>query len=366
MSKRDYYDALGVSKDASSDDIKRAYRKLALQYHPDRNKSPDAAEKFKEISEAYAVLSNDEKRSQYDRFGHAGIDQRYTTEDIFRGVDFEDIFRDLGFGFGGFDNIFDIFFGGRRRPRYGPQRGSDLQYNLSISLEEAASGIETEVDVPRSEKCEACKGSGAAPGTSPKNCPQCGGSGQIRRTQASPFGQFVTIQTCNRCGGRGTFIDTPCRECRGTGIVRRERRIKVKVPAGVDTGHQLRLRGEGESGARGGPQGDLFIEIDVKPHRYFERVGDDILYRAEVGLAQAALGTKIMVPSLESRVELKIPSGTQTGTVFKLRGRGIPHLRGFGRGDELVEVTVRTPTKLSRRQKQLLEEFARESGETAD
>ena len=361
MSKRDYYDILGVSKDASSAEIKKVYRKLALKYHPDRNKSPDAADKFKEISEAYAVLSDTEKRKQYNMFGHAGIDQRYTTEDIFRGVNFDEILRDLGFGgFGGFDSVFDIFFGRTRRSRHGPQRGSSLEYKLSLTLEEAASGLEKDIRVPRYEKCEVCNGSGASAGTSPVKCPKCGGSGQIRLTRMSPFGQFVTIRTCNQCGGRGNIIKTPCRECHGTGRVKKSRKIRVKVPAGVDTGHNLRLKGEGESGLRGGPPGDLFIKIEVKPHKYFERVGDDIIYRAEIGFPQAALGTKITVPSLKSKVELKIPPGTQSGTIMRLKGKGIPHLRWFGRGNELVEITVRTPTKLSRKQKKLLKEFTQE------
>jgi molecular chaperone DnaJ len=361
MSKRDYYDVLGVSKDASASEIKKAYRKLALKYHPDRNKNSDATEKFKELSEAYAILSDKEKRKQYDMFGHAGINQKYTTEDIFRSVNFDEIFKDLGFG--GFGSIFDMFFGGTRRSRHGPQRGSDLEYRLTITLEEAAAGLERDVRVPRYEKCEVCGGTGAKPGTSPTKCSQCGGSGQVRLTRTSPFGQFVTIQTCNKCGGRGSVIEAPCSDCRGTGRVRRERKIEVKIPAGVDTGHNLRLKGEGESGVRGGPTGDLYIAIEVKSHKYFERVGDDIIYRTEVSFPQAALGTKIKVPSLDSKIELTIPSGTHTGTVFKLKGKGVPHLNWFGKGDELVEVTVKTPTKLSRRQKQLLKEFAEESGE---
>lgn len=361
--KRDYYEVLGVSRNAAKDEIKNAYRKLALQYHPDRNKAPDAEEKFKEISEAYAVLSDDEKRKQYDMFGHAGIGAKYSPEDIFRGVDFGDIFRDSGFGFGGFDDIFDMFFGRRRGWRQGPQRGADLRYDLEITLEEVATGLEKEIYVPRKEKCEDCKGSGAAPGTEPRRCSRCNGTGQLQRTTSIGFGQFIQVETCNFCGGRGTVVDSPCKSCRGTGIVSQNRRILVKIPAGVDEGPRLRLVGEGEAGARGGPPGDLYVVVHVKSHEMFRRRGSDILYETFIGFVQAALGTEIDVPTLDGKAKLKIPAGTQSHMVFKLKGKGVPNLNGFGRGDELVRVKTRTPTKLTSKQRELLLQFAKETGE---
>jgi len=361
--KRDYYEALGVSKSATKEEIKSAYRKLALQYHPDRNKSPDAEEKFKEISEAYAVLSDDEKRRQYDMFGHAGIGAKYSPEDIFRGVDFRDIFRDFGLGFGGFDDIFDMFFGRQRGWRQGPQRGADLRYDLEITLEDVASGLEREIYVPRRERCEACRGSGAAPGTEPRRCSRCNGTGQVQRATSTGFGQFIQIQTCNLCEGKGTVIDSPCRSCQGTGMVSRNRRILVKIPPGVEEGSRLRLVSEGEAGARGGPSGDLYVVVYVKPHEMFKRRGSDILYEASISFAQAALGAEIDVPTFSGKAKLKIPAGTQTHTVFRLKGKGLPRLHGFGRGDELVRVKIHTPTKLTSRQRELLSELAKEMGE---
>ena len=274
--KRDYYEILGVEKNAPADEIKSAYRKLAMQFHPDRNKSPDAEEKFKEISEAYAVLSDQGKRQQYDQFGHAGIDQRYSQEDIFRGADFEDIFRDIGMGGRGFGrgggSIFDIFFGGGGGRHEGPSRGSDLLYELAINLEDAANGKSVELEVPRTETCEVCRGSGAKPGTSPKTCSTCRGSGQVSRTQNTPFGRFMTSSTCGTCHGTGTIIDSPCTTCHGSGTVQKRRKIQVKIPPGVDTGSRLRVPGEGEAGGKGGPPGDLFVEINVKPHHIFTRM----------------------------------------------------------------------------------------------
>lgn len=361
--KRDYYEVLGVPRKATKDEIKNAYRKLALQYHPDRNKSPDAEEKFKEISEAYAVLSDDEKRGQYDMFGHAGIGSRYTTEDIFRGVDFDDIFRNLGFGFGGFDRIFDTFFGGRRDVHYGPEKGVDMRYDLEISLEEVARGLKTEIGVPRNENCRACGGTGAKPGTQPIICPACHGTGQIQHTRSMGFARFVQIVTCDRCNGKSTIIESPCKECHGSGIVKQYRRIRIDVPPGVDAGHHLRLRGEGEAGSRGGPPGDLYVVIHVKPHKIFERDEDDIVCEVPISFFQATLGDEVEVPTLEGKARLKIPPGTQYGTVFRLKGKGLPKLRGFGRGSELVKVIVRTPDRLTGRQKRLLQESAREFGE---
>lgn len=363
MGKRDYYEVLNVPRDASKEEIKKAYRRLALKYHPDRNKAPDAGERFKEISEAYAVLSDDEKRMQYDRLGHPGISDRYTWDDIFRGVDFDEIFRDLGFDFGGFDTIFDTFFGRGARRGYGPQKGPDLRYDLEITLEEAAYGVEKEISVPRTEVCDTCHGTGARPGTNLKTCPRCHGKGKVEYTQSSGFARFTRIESCDACRGKGAIVDQPCEGCRGTGNVQRLHRIKVRVPRGIDTGYSLRLSGQGEVGVRGGPPGDLYVIVHVKPHDIFERDGSDILCEIRIGFAQAALGAEVTVPTLEGGLRLKIPPGTQTGTVFRVRGKGVPQLHGHGRGDELVKVIVSTPTNLTERQKRLLFELARETGE---
>jgi molecular chaperone DnaJ len=366
--KRDYYEILGVDKKASKDDIKAAYRKLAMQYHPDRNKSPDAEEKFKEISEAYGVLEDPTKRQQYDQFGHAGIDMKYTQEDIFRGAapDIEDILRDFGTrgsgGFGRGGSIFDIFFGGEGK-REGPRRGSDILYELSIDLESAASGKTVGLEVPRTETCEVCGGSGAKPGTSPRTCPTCRGSGQVSRTQSTPFGRFMTTSTCGTCRGSGEIIDSPCTTCHGSGTVQRRRRIEVKIPPGVDTGSRLRVAGEGEAGERGAHQGDLYVEMNVLPHNIFTRQDNDIITEAAVSFTQAALGDEIIVPTLDGKIKMKIPSGTQNGQVFRLKGKGIPSLHISGKGDQLVRIKVEVPTRLNERQKQLLRELAEISGE---
>jgi molecular chaperone DnaJ len=364
-SKRDYYEVLKVPRNASKQEIKKAYRKLALKYHPDRNKSSNAEEKFKEISEAYAILSDDEKRMQYDRLGHAGISGRYSWDDIFRGADFDVIFRDLGFGFGGFNTIFNMFFGGRTRRRHGPQKGADLRYDLEISLEEAALGQEKDLKVQGFDVCDTCHGSGAKPGTSQKNCPKCNGTGEVRRTRNFGNMHFTEIQTCTECHGRGVLIENLCKNCKGKGTVQRTHRIKLKIPPGIDDGYSLRLGGEGQPGTQGGPKGDLYVFLHVKPHRIFERHGDNILYEAQIGFPTAALGTKIYVPTLDGKAKLKIPAGTQTGTLFRLRGKGVPHLHGWGRGDQLVRIIVRTPTKLTRRQKKLIADLAKEMKDEA-
>ncbi len=364
--KRDYYEILGMDKKASVDDIKKAYRQLAMQYHPDRNKSPDAEEKFKEISEAYAVLSDQNKRQQYDQFGHAGIDMRYSQEDIFRGVDFDDILRDFGmggFGYGRGGSIFDIFFGGGRQE--GPRRGSDILYELSIDFEEAASGKTVELEIPRTETCDVCNGSGAKPGTSPRVCPTCRGSGQVSRTQNTPFGRFMTTSTCGTCRGSGNIIDTPCTACHGSGMVQRKRKIEVKIPPGVDTGSRLRVTGEGEAGEKGGRPGDLYVEIHVRPHSIFIRHENDILIEVPISFTQAALGDEIVVPTLDGKAKMKIPPGTQNGHIFRLRGKGFPSLYTSGSGDQLVKIKVEVPTKLNEKQKELLREFADVSGEKA-
>ncbi|HVO85841.1 MAG TPA: molecular chaperone DnaJ [Candidatus Eisenbacteria bacterium] len=361
--KRDYYEVLGVPKESSKDQIKDAYRKLALQYHPDRNKSPEAEEKFKEISEAYAVLSDDEKRRQYDQLGHAGFDQRYTTEDIFRGADFESVFRDMGFGVD-LSDIFGSFFGGRggfREERV--RRGRDLGYDLEITLEEAARGAGKEIEFPRVEKCDVCGGSGASPGTSPRTCPTCGGTGEVQDAQRNRFSVFVRVTPCPTCRGKGVIIDSPCQNCRGSGRVRRERTISVKIPPGVDEGTQIRLQGQGEASPDGGPTGDLYIVVHLLPNRNFERDGDDLVYRLVVGFPQAALGAEVEVPTLEGSAIIKVPSGTQSGDVIRLRGKGMPRLRGYGRGNLLVRVYLTVPEKLTQRQKELLEELAKEFGQ---
>jgi len=344
--KRDYYEILGVSKDASADEIKKIYRKLALQYHPDRNKDAGAEEKFKEISEAYAVLSDSEKRSQYDRFGHAGIDGQYSAEDIFRGADF-----------GGFGDIFEMFFGGGRRGPRGPRRGTDLQYDLYVTFEEAAFGVRKDIDIPRTENCSSCSGTGAKQGTSPKRCPTCGGTGQVRTTHSTFGMQFVSTTACSTCHGRGQIIEFPCPECGGSGRVRKRRKLTVNVPAGADSGLGLRLSGEGEAGEPGAPPGDLYVVIHVMEHRYFKRVDYDVISELSISFPQAALGADVMVETLHGKVKMNIPTGTQTHSVFRLKGKGIQHLHGHGKGDQLVRVVIKTPTKLSKDQKELLEQF---------
>jgi molecular chaperone DnaJ len=360
--KRDYYDVLGVSRGASADEIRTAYRKLALQYHPDRNKAPDAEEKFKELSEAYAVLADEQKRLQYDQFGHEGIGQRYTREDLFRGADFETIFRDLGFGLGGFEGLFERFFGFGTRER-GPPRGEDLRYALELTLEEAARDFSTEIEVPRREVCETCHGTRAEPGSKPRTCQRCNGSGQVQQVRSSGFGRIVTVTTCPTCQGGGVLIDKPCHTCRGRGVVERKRRLSVRIPPGVEDGHMLRLTGQGEASLYGGRTGDLYVEIHVRPHPLFVREGAHLLYELPVSFPQAALGAELQVPTLDGGAILKVPPGTQPGTVLRLRERGMPHLNGRGRGDLHVRVAVRTPTKLTGRQKQLLHDLAKELGD---
>jgi molecular chaperone DnaJ len=358
--KRDYYEVLGVSKDASKSEIKDAYRKLAMQYHPDRNKAADAEEKFKEISEAYAVLSDDQKRQQYDTLGHAGFDQRYTPEDIFRGADFDSIFRDIGFGFG---DLFRTFFGGgfggggfRERSN----RGQDLVYELEIKLEAAAKGIEKEIVVPRTEKCDVCGGSGASPGTSAKTCPKCNGTGKIRNMRKNSFLMYVQVTPCAECRGRGTLIESPCKKCHGSGLTKKRRKINVKIPEGIDEGYQLRLRGEGEMAPNGGEPGDLYVLVHIKPHDLFMREGDNLWHVLIIGYPQAALGAEISVPTLDGTTTVKIKPGTQAGEIIRLKGKGMPRFRGYGKGDLLVRVGISVPEKLTSKQRQLLEQLAEE------
>ena len=365
--KRDYYEVLGVERGASQDDIKRAFRKLAFQYHPDRNKEPDAEDRFKEVSEAYAVLSDEQKKQQYDRFGHAGISGAYSTEDIFRGVDFGSIFREMGFGDDLFSRIFGGIFGGgfgggfsgfRTASRTGPRRGRDLEARVEITLEQAAFGSTVELSLNRLERCSRCGGDGAEPGTQVTMCPRCNGSGQIQQRTQSIFGQMITVTTCPQCNGRGRTVETPCSVCRGDGLEEKRRTIQVSVPEGIDDGVYLTLRGQGEAGKYGGPPGDLYVAVRVKPHEYLIRRGADVIYEAEVSFPQAALGTEIEVPTLRGAEGLKVPSGTQNGDILRMRGKGI---RGrFGHGDQLVHVTVTVPKRLTRKQRQLIEELDRE------
>lgn len=358
MKRRDYYDVLNVPRNASKDDIKNAYRKLALQYHPDRNKSPDAEDKFKEISEAYAVLSDDAKRGEYDQFGHAGIDSRYSWDDLFRGVDFGEVFRDIGFGFGGFESFFDRLFGTGQR--YRVSRGADLRYDTSITLDDAYKGAKREIEIPRTETCLTCGGTGARPGTKSRRCPRCNGTGQLQHVQEAGFARFVRVEPCNTCRGKGTIVDEPCGECKGAGRVRRTRKISIKIPAGVESGSHLRLAGEGEAGEAGEEPGDLYVVVHIKPHEFLQRDGDDLVYRAELGFPELALGTEIEVPTLEGTARVKVPPGTQPGTVLRLKGRGMPGPHR-GKGDELVEILIRVPTKLTSRQRDLLRELSKES-----
>lgn len=368
MTKRDYYEILGISKTAPKDDIKKAYRSLALKYHPDRvsaDKKKEAEEKFKEISEAYAVLSDDQKRAQYDQYGHAGIDSRYTSEDIFRSADFGSIFEDLGFGGSIFGDIFEDFgfFGGgqtSRRSSARPRRGSDLQYDIEITFEEAAFGAERAITIPRHETCAECKGDGAKSGTKKEICKTCGGKGKVAMQHS--FG-FVVTSACPKCRGEGSIIKTPCPKCSGSGVVTAERTIHVKIPAGVGDGSRLRLSGEGEAGLKGGPRGDLYVVVYVKPHSIFSRHENDILCEVPVSFTQAALGAEIEVPTLEGRVKMTVPAGTQSGKIFRLKGKGIIDLHSRARGDEHVRIIVEIPARLNAQQKKLLEEFTRISGD---
>jgi molecular chaperone DnaJ len=348
MLKRDYYEILGVPRNSTEDEIKKSYRKLALQYHPDRNPgNGEAEELFKEAAEAYEVLRDPRKRELYDLYGHEGL--KGTGFTGFRG--FEDIFSS-------FSDIFEDFFGfgagGRRRRRPYSQPGADLRYDLNISFEEAAFGTEVEVEVPKTEDCSTCKGTGAAPGTSRSECASCHGTGQISHSQG-----FLTISTtCHHCGGEGSFITDPCKQCRGTGKAKDKKKIHLTIPGGVDTGSRLRVQGEGETGLHGGPPGDLYVVLHVEPHEFFEREGDDIYCQIPISFPQAALGTRVEVPTLEGERPLEIPPGTNSGEVFRIRHGGVKHLRGTGRGDQIIQIVVKTPPHLTERQRELLREFA--------
>lgn len=354
--KRDYYEVLGVPRTATRDQIKQAYRRLAMQYHPDRNKSPDATAKFREIAEAYAVLSDDAKRREYDATGHAGVGERWTTEDLMREFQFGDFF---GGRFDDLSSIFGDFFGRRARPSWGTARGVDLRYDLDLTLEEAAKGGERIIQVTRSEPCEVCHGSGAKPGTMPAQCSECHGTGQKQEVKTGKGVRMVTLTTCPKCHGRGQWIETPCDSCRGNGIRFVPHSLKVQIPPGIDDGMVIRLAGQGEANLSGGPPGDLLLRAHLQPHPSLERHGDDLYTVVAVGFPEAALGTKVPVTGLGGEtIRVTIPAGIQSGTSLRLPGKGMPRMGGKGKGDLFVVVEVRTPTHLTARQKQLLEEFA--------
>jgi molecular chaperone DnaJ len=345
--KRDYYEILELERSASADDIRRAYRRLAKQFHPDVNKEPEAEEKFKEINEAYAVLSDEERRSAYDRFGHDGL----------KGMPF-----DFGFGI---NDIFEEFFGfgmGRRSSPRAPRRGTDLRYDLSLEFEEAVFGVEKPIKFERLERCSECDGSGAEPGTSPVRCATCNGSGEVRQVRQTFLGSMVNVTACPNCGGRGETIASPCRVCGGRGLQKEAIERTIPVPAGVDHGTQIRVSGEGEPGANGGPHGDLYVVVHVKPHQYFQRRGNDILLDLGINVSQAALGTEVDVPTVDGDEPLVIPPGTQSGKVLRMKGKGVPRLKGRDRGDQLVIVSVEVPHSLTEEQRQLFEQLAESLG----
>ena len=350
MSKRDYYEVLEVNRTANDQEIKSAYRRLAMRYHPDKNPGDAAAEeKFKEAAEAYSILSDAAQRQRYDSFGHAGVSSgagQSWGAPGFSGI--EDILGDL-FGFG------DVFGGGRQGSRRSAaQRGADLRYDLEISLEDAFNGMTAQLRIPRLETCETCKGNGAAEGSQPENCNNCGGTGQVRYQQ----GFFSVARTCTACRGAGRVIKNPCADCRGAGRIEREKQMEVKIPAGVETGSRLRVQGEGESGTQGGPAGDLYVVIHLEEHERFERQGSNLYAALPITFAQAALGADVMVATIDGEEKIKVPTGTQTGTVFRIKGKGMPVLGGRGRGDMFASVSVVTPTSLTREQKKLLEQLA--------
>lgn len=360
--KRDYYEVLGLQKGASDDEIKKAYRKLAKQYHPDLHPGDKECEdKFKECNEAYEVLSDPDKKAKYDQYGHAAFDPNAG----FGGGGF-------GGGFGGFDDLGDILgnifgggfggFGGGGGRRNGPQKGESLRVHMSITFEEAAFGCSKEINVPRVEDCDDCKGTGSAPGTNPETCSECNGTGTVRVQQRTPFGVMASTAPCRKCGGSGKIINNPCPKCKGKGKVQRQRKISVNIPAGIDDGQTISLRGQGHAGVNGGPAGDLLITVSVKAHSLFEREGSSVLFEMPISFVQAALGAEVEVPTLDGKVKYTIPEGTQTGTTFRLRGKGIPYLNGSSRGDQFVTVYIETPKNLTKEQKELLRQFGEATG----
>ena len=352
--KRDYYEVLGVTRSATADDIKNAFRNLARKFHPDVNKADDAEEKFKEINEAYGVLSDPDKRAAYDRYGFQGVNTNGMPD--YSTMDLSDLF-DL-FGLGGFGG----FGGSSRRSRNAPRRGADLSTRLKLTFEEAVFGTEKEIDITRNEKCSVCSGSGAEPGSRPTTCQTCKGAGEVRQVQQTFLGQMVQVVTCPTCGGRGEMIEKPCPNCRGTGLERKTTRKKVNIPAGIDNGNQVRMIGEGQPGANGGPNGNFYIEIEVAPHSYFRRNGNDILLDIDINMAQASLGDEITIPTLDGDVKLRIPPGTQPGRVFRLKEKGVPILQRTERGNQMVTVNVQIPTSLTDQQEELLKTLGKTMG----
>ncbi|MGX7023406.1 molecular chaperone DnaJ [Vagococcus hydrophili] len=364
MAKRDYYEVLGVPKTATDDELKKAYRKLSKKFHPDINKEPDAEDKFKELSEAFEVLSDSQKRAAYDQYGHASTDPNFGAGGFGGG------FGDFGGGgsFGGFEDIFESFFGGgggRNSNPNAPRQGSDLQYTLDLSFNEAIFGLEKSIRYNREDDCATCNGSGAKPGTQPETCSKCHGAGTINVERQTPLGRMMSRQACDQCQGTGQTIKDKCSTCNGAGRIVKSHSVKVNVPAGVEDGQQMRLAGQGEAGSNGGPYGDLYVVFRVEESPIFERDGSEIFYTEKVTFAQAALGDEIEVPTVHGRVKLKIPAGTQTGTSFRLKGKGVPKLRGAGNGDQRVTVVIETPTDLNEEQKKLLREFSVASGDKA-
>ena len=358
--KRDYYEVLGISKGASEDEIKKAYKKMARKYHPDLNPdNKEAEEKFKEVNEAYEVLSDPDKKARYDQYGHAGVDPNFGAGAGFDG----------SFDFGDLGDIFGNFFGGgfggggRRTNPNAPQRGESIRLSLTISFEEAAFGCEKEITVERMEQCGTCSGSGCAAGTTPEVCPDCHGTGQVQVRRQTPMGVFATSSPCGRCGGKGKIIHQPCPDCRGTGAVRKRKTIKASVPAGIDNGQTISIRGQGHAGKNGGPAGDLLITITVRPHELFRREGTSVLCEAPITFAQAVLGAELEIPTIDGKVKDDLPEGTQSGTTFRLKGKGIPSINGRGRGDQYVTVYIETPRNLNKEQKEALKKFAESVGD---
>ncbi len=363
MVKQDYYEILGIQKTASKEEMKKAYRKLALKYHPDKNPDKKAEEKFKEISEAYAVLYDDEKRKMYDQYGHSGIDQRYSSEDIFRGVDFGDIFRGMGINFGfGFDDIFERFFGHQSRYARGrsqtPQ-GHDLRYDMQISLEDAFKGLTTEITVPRTEVCDTCKGNGAKPGTTPQQCTQCHGNGQLRLSRQTAFGMFTQVTTCPKCQGQGTIITEKCPTCHGHGVLEKTRQIEIRIPSGIENGSQLRLTGQGEQVARG-RHGDLYIVVHLREHPQYKRQGTDLYQTITITYPQAVLGAKIQIPTLHGPEKIRIPEGTESGDFIRIKNKGMPLIRRNSYGDLYIQFHITTPKYLSRTARKIIEDLDQE------
>ena len=360
--KRDYYEVLGVSKGASEDEIKKAYKKMARKYHPDLNPGDKSAEeKFKEVNEAYEVLSDADKRARYDQYGHAGVDPNFGAGGFGGGFD-------GGFDFGDLGDIFGSFFGGgfgggRRTNPNAPQRGESIRMAVTISFEEAAFGCEKEVTVERYEACDTCHGSGCAPGTSPEVCPDCHGTGTVQVRRQTPMGVFATSSPCPKCGGKGRIIHQPCKDCRGSGMMRKKKTIQASIPAGIDNGQTISIRGQGNAGKNGGPAGDLLVTITVRPHELFRREGTSVLCEAPITFTQAVLGAELEIPTIDGKVKYTLPEGTQSGTTFRLKGKGIPSINGRGRGDQYVTVYIETPRNLNKEQKEALKKFAAAMGE---